>query len=161
MNLLLLKQISIISLFAGAFLGLITAIPYLGFISFIIAFFGLSAFVLIYLKKNDLIGIISMQEGAQFGAIIGFVSFIAFLVILVPVCSVLGLIFKGYSLGLFRYFFASVGYFVLFIFLGIFVAFISALMNGFTGAVTVYVEQMITGMNKENAQNNSIDFQIK
>ena len=78
MNLLLLKQLSILSAFAGAILGLVTVIPYLSLLSFLILIFCLSAFILTYLKQNDLIGIISIREGCIFGAVIGFVSFIAF-----------------------------------------------------------------------------------
>ena len=61
MNLLLLKQISILSAIAGAMLGLITVVPYLSFLSFMILILCLSAFVLAYLKQNDLIGIISIR----------------------------------------------------------------------------------------------------
>ena len=78
MNLLLLKQLSILSIFAGVILGLVTIIPYVSAISFFILIFLLSAFLLTYLKQNDLIGIISIKEGCIFGAVIGFVSFIAF-----------------------------------------------------------------------------------
>ena len=82
MNLLLLKQISLISIFAGAILGFITIVPYLSFLSFMLLIICLSAFVIVYLKQNDLIGIISVREGCIFGALVGFVSFIAFLFVL-------------------------------------------------------------------------------
>ena len=81
MNLLLLKQLSILSAFAGAILGFITIIPYVSFISFMLLILCLSAFVLAYLKQNELIGIISVREGCIFGAVIGFVSFLAFAVV--------------------------------------------------------------------------------
>ena len=81
MNLLLLKQLSILSAFAGIILGLITIVPYVSFLSFMILILCLSAFVLAYLKQNELIGIISVREGCIFGAVIGFVSFIAFSVV--------------------------------------------------------------------------------
>ncbi len=66
MNLLLLKQLSILSAFAGAILGAITIIPYISLLTFLIAVTCLSAFVLAYLKQNDLIGIISIKEGCIF-----------------------------------------------------------------------------------------------
>ena len=84
MNLLLLKQLAILSAFAGAILGFVTVIPYISMISFLVLILCLSAFVLAYLKQNDLIGIISIREGCIFGAVIGFVSFIAFSIIFNP-----------------------------------------------------------------------------
>ena len=62
MNLLLLKQLSILSAFAGVILGLITIVPYISFLSFMILILCLSAFVLAYLKQNELIGI-NLQSG--------------------------------------------------------------------------------------------------
>ena len=38
MNLILLKQISVLSALTGAILGVITLIPYVGYVSFLIAF---------------------------------------------------------------------------------------------------------------------------
>ena len=48
MNLLLLKQLSILSAFAGVILGLVTIVPYVSFISFMILILCLSAFILAY-----------------------------------------------------------------------------------------------------------------
>ena len=53
MNLLLIKQLAIISAFAGIILGLITVIPYISLFSFIILISCISVFVLVYLKQND------------------------------------------------------------------------------------------------------------
>ncbi len=131
MNLIILKQLAILSAFAGIVLGLVTIIPYVSFISFMILLLFLSAFILVYLKQNDLIGIINIREGCIYGAVIGFVSFIAFSVVYTPV--LLMLLMAG----------------------------ISALFNGFTGLVTAWVYELITGQKKENDQNNSIDFEIK
>ena len=162
MNLILLKQLSILSALAGAALGLFTLIPYVGYISFLTAFVFLSAILICYMKKNDLIGIINMQEGAIFGAVIGAVSFSAFLIVLAPLASLLGIIIKGYPLGFFAYLFNNIGtFFLSTIPLAIFIVFISALLNGFTGMVTAWVFELITGLKKENNQNNSIDFEIK
>ena len=63
---------------AGAILGLVTIIPYVSLLSFLVLILFLSAFIIAYLKQNDLIGIISIREGCIFGAVIGFISFIAF-----------------------------------------------------------------------------------
>ena len=162
MNIIILKQLAILSLFAGVALGVLTLIPYIGFVSFMIAFVFLSAFLIVYFKRNNLIGIINLQEGAIFGAIIGAVSFCAFLIVLAPTASILGLIIPSYPLGFFRFLFNNVGsFFFSTIPLAVFAILLSSLFNGFTGLVTAWVYELITGEKKEINQNNSIDFEIK
>lgn len=160
MNLLLLKQISILSLFAGAILGLITVIPYVSLFSFLILVLFLSAFIIAYLKQNDLIGIISIREGCIFGAVIGFVSFIAFSITYTPISMLLGWIFPVYSQGFLRFFLTNFGSFIVLILLMILMGGISALFNGFTGLVTAWVYELISGVKKEANENNTIDFEI-
>ena len=161
MNLLLLKQLSILSAFAGAILGFITIIPYVSFISFMLLILCLSAFVLAYLKQNELIGIISVREGCIFGAVIGFVSFLAFAVVFTPISMLLGWLIPSYTQGFMRFFLGSFGSFIVMIFLIIFMGGISALFNEFSGLVTAYVYELITGIKKENNQNSSVDFEIR
>ena len=162
MNLLLLKQISIISAFAGAVLGLISIVPYVSFITFMTAVLFLSALVLVYLKQNDLIGIISIREGCIFGAIIGFVSFLAFAVAYTPISMFIGWLIPSYSQGFMRFFLTGgFGSLVVMFLLIIFMAGISALFNGFTGLVTAYLYEVITGIKKDQVQEQSIDFEIK
>ena len=159
MNLLLLKQLSILSAFAGVILGLITIVPYVSFVSFMIL--CLSAFVLVYLKQNELIGIISIKEGCIFGAVIGFVSFIAFSVVYAPISMLLGWLIPSYTQGFLRFFLGSFGSVIVMLLLMILMAGISALFNGFAGLVTAYAYELITGVKKENNENTSVDFEIK
>ncbi len=161
MNLIILKQLAILSVFAGIALGLITIIPYISFISFMILLLFLSAFIIVYLKQNDLIGIINIREGCIYGAVIGFVSFIAFSVVYTPVSMLLGWLIPSYTQGFLRFFLNSFGSLIVMFLLMILMAGISALFNGFTGLVTAWVYELITGEKKENNQNNSIDFEIK
>lgn len=161
MNLIILKQLAILSFLAGAFLGLITIIPYVSFISFMILLLFLSAFILVYLKQNDLIGIINVREGCIYGAVIGFVSFIAFSVVYAPFSMLIGWLVPTYTQGFLRFFLNSFGSVIVMILLMILMAGISALFNGFTGLVTAWGFELITGEKKENNQNNSIDFEIK
>ena len=161
MNLLLLKQLSILSAFAGAILGFITIIPYVSFISFMLLILCLSAFVLAYLKQNELIGIISVREGCIFGAVIGFVSFLAFAVVFTPISLLLGWLIPSYTQGFMRFFLGSFGSFIVMIFLIIFMGGISALFNAFSGLVTAYVYELITGVKKENNKNSSLYFEIR
>ena len=161
MNLLLLKQLAILSAFAGAILGFITIIPYISALSFSILIFFLSAFILVYLKQNDLIGIISVREGCIFGAVIGFISFIAFSIVYSPISMLLGWLIPAYTQGFLRFFMTSFGSVVVMILLMILMAGISALFNGFTGLVTAWVYELITGMKKEANENNTVDFTIE
>ena len=161
MNLLLLKQLAILSAFAGAILGFVTVIPYVSALSFSILIFFLSAFILAYLKQNDLIGIISVREGCIFGAVIGFISFIAFSIIYSPISMLLGWLIPAYTQGFLRFFMTSFGSVVVMILLMILMAGISALFNGFTGLVTAYVYEVITGVKKEADENNTVDFTIE
>lgn len=162
MNLLLLKQLSILSAFAGAILGLVTIIPYVSLFSFLLLLTCLSVFIIVYLKQNDLIGVVSVKEGCIFGAVIGFVSFVAFSVVYTPLSMILGWLIPSYTQGFMR-FFLSGGFisFIVMILLIIFMAGLSALFNGFSGLVTAYVYELITGMKKEADANNTIDFEIK
>ena len=161
MNLLLLKQLSRLSGFAGVIRGLVTIVPYISLFSFLILITCLSAFVLVYLKQNELIGLISVREGCIFGAVIGFVSFIAFSVVYAPISMLLGWLFTSYTQGFLRFFMTSFGSVVVMILLMILMAGISAMFNGFTGLVTVYVYELITGIKKNPDENTSVDFEIK
>ena len=162
MNFLLLKQLSILSAIAGVIFGLITVIPYVSFFSFLILITCLSAFVLAYLKQNDLIGIISVREGCIFGAVIGFVSFLTFSAIFAPISMLLGWLIPSYTQGFLRFFIsAGFGSFIVMLLLIVLMAGISALFNGFAGLVTAYVYELITGMKKDAEENNTIDFRIE
>ena len=161
MNLLLLKQLAILSAFAGAILGFITIIPYVSALSFSILIFFLSAFVLVYLKQNDLIGIISIREGCTSGAVIGFVSFLAFSVVYAPISMLIGWLVPAYTQGFLRFFMTSFGSVVVMILLMLLMAGISALFNGFSGLVTAWVYELISGIKKEADENNTVDFTIE
>lgn len=162
MNILLLKQLSILSAFAGAILGLITIIPYISALSFFVLILFLSAFIIVYMKQNDLIGIINIREGCIFGAVIGFVSFLAFSIVYAPLSMIIGALIPSYTQGFLRYFLTG-GFLsaVVMIMLIVFMAGLSALFNGFAGLVTAYIYELVTGIKKGANENTSIDFEIK
>lgn len=162
MNLLLLKQLSILSAIAGVIFGLVTVIPYISFFSFLILITCLSAFILAYLKQNDLIGIISIREGCIFGAVIGFVSFLTFSVAFAPISMLLGWLIPSYTQGFLRFFIsAGFGSFIVMLLLIVLMAGISALFNAFAGLVTAYVYELISGIKKDADENNTVDFRIE
>lgn len=158
MNPILLKQTSILSAILGGILGVLTLIPFVRNFSFMILILCISAVIIVYMKKNDLIGIIDVKEGAIFGAVIGFVSFVAFSIVFIPLVSIVGLIFKGYYTFGILYMLKVSGFFVL-VMLVLFLACLSALMNAFAGLTTAYVYEILSGLKKESNEN--IDFEIK
>ena len=158
MNALLVKQTAILSAILGGILGLLTLIPFVRNFSFMLLILCVSAVILVYMKKKDLIGVIDLKEGAVLGGIIGFVSFIAFSVVFVPLVTIVGLIFtKYYTFGI-KYLMQASGFFVLVMIL-LFLALLSALMNAFAGLTTAYAYEILSGMKKE--QNENVDFEIK
>lgn len=160
MNLLLVKQTAILSAILGGILGILTLIPFINGFSFLLLVSGISAVVIIYMKRNNLIGIIDVKEGAILGAIIGFISFVAFSIVFVPLVALVGLIFKNYYTYGVTYLLRASGFFVLII-LVVFLGLLSALMNSFTGLVTAYIYELLTGIKKEDKQEENIDFEIK
>lgn len=160
MNPLLVKQTSILSAILGAILGVLTVIPFVRNFSFLILILCISAVVMVYMKKNDLLGILDVKEGALLGAIIGFVSFIAFSIVFIPLVAIIGLIFKGYYTFGINLLLRTSGFFVL-VMLVIFMAILSALMNSFAGLVTAYMYEVLSGVKKEEKQEENIDFEIK
>ncbi len=160
MNQLVVKQTAILSSILGGILGLLTLIPFVRNFSFMLLILCISAVVIVYMKKNDLIGIIDVKEGAILGAIIGFISFIAFSIVFVPLVALVGLIFKGYYTFGITYMLKVSGFFVL-VMLVVFLAILSALMNAFAGLVTAYIYEILSGVKKVEKENENIDFEIK
>lgn len=160
MNPLLIKQTALLSTILGGILGVLTLIPFVRNFSFLLLILCISAVVIVYMKKNDLIGIIDIREGAILGAIIGFVSFIAFSIVFVPLVAIVGLIFKGYYTFGITYLLRASGFFVL-IMLVVFLGLLSALMNAFSGLVTAYIYEILSGIKKSDREEENVDFEIK
>lgn len=164
MNPLIVKQTAILSAILGGILGVLTLIPFVRDFSFMLLILGISAVIIVYMKKNDLIGIIDVREGATLGAIIGFVSFIAFSIIFMPLVMLVSAFLSLFHVHYNTYginIFIQTGFFVL-VLLIIFIGLLSALMNAFAGLVTAYVYEVLTGIRKEDIEKEeAIDFEIK
>ncbi|MCD8378307.1 MAG: hypothetical protein LUB59_05920, partial [Candidatus Gastranaerophilales bacterium] len=152
---LLLKQISVFSLLIGVIAGLVTPIPFIGTIVFTLYFIALSAGIIVYLKKNNILGDLTIKEGGIIGAVIGFSSFIAFSCVFVPLSVLISFLFNSWAGAVIRTCFSSGATFVVLLFLMFFVAILCALMNCFSGAVTVYVYEVLAGLKRDedNFQN--------
>lgn len=157
MNLLLLKQVSILSAIFGVGLAVLALIPYINLFVVTILMVFLSAVILVFMKQKNKIGIFDLREGSVFGALIGFVSFIAFSIIYTPLDMLLGLL--PFRTSILTLFFNSFGSFVVLVMLIIFIALLSALMNAFSGLCTSYIYEVISGFKKE--ENENIEFEIK
>ena len=146
MNILLIKQISILSAVLGGLLGLITLIPYIGVLSFLICIFAAGSLILYYMQKIELIGELDTKAWSIYGALSGFVSFIGFSITFIPLATIIGMIFKtSYYLGISIMF--RVGFFITILMI-LFVAILSALMNGFGAMTTSYVLNFCQQNNK-------------
>ena len=152
---LLLKQMGMLSSVLGLVLGVITIIPFICNFSFFALIVLTAPIILVYMKKLDMIGILDIRQGAMYGAIIGFISFVAFSVSFVPLATIIGFIYKGsYYLGVSLLF--RTGFFVL-IMMVFFVALLAALMNAFSGLVTIYVYNQLEQKPEESKTDINIE----
>lgn len=152
---LLLKQMGMLSSVLGLVLGVITIIPFICNFSFFALIVLSAPIILVYMKKLDMIGILDIRQGAMYGAIIGFISFVAFSVSFVPLATIIGFIYKGsYYLGVSLLF--RSGFFVL-IMMVFFVALLAALMNAFSGLVTIYVYNQLEQKPEESKTDINIE----
>ena len=166
MNLLLLKQLSILGAFVGGIFGLFALFTPLTLFMIILSFGLPAVIILVYMKNNNLIGIMNTRDGAIWGAVIGVVTFIAQFVVFAPLSILVSVLFslfakQTYVAGFLRMIPFDFGSIFVLVMCVLFLSGISALFNGFFGAVTAYVYEMITGIKKGNDENTSIDFEIK
>lgn len=146
MNILFVKQISLLSLIFGAVLGLITLIPYIGLLSFLICTFAAGSLVIYYMQKIELLGEFDTKAWTIYGAISGFVCFIGFCISFVPLAALIGLFAKtSFYLGISIMF--RLG-FLLTVVLSFFMAALAGLMNGFGAMTTSYVLELLKNSNR-------------
>ncbi len=137
MNITTIKPLIILSAISGAILGILTLIPYLGQIAFLITMCFISVPIIILMQKLELIDIKSNKQSILTGAIIGFMSFLTFCAIYLPTVYILGRTFNLYSLyGVSL--FLNVGSFGIITLLVLFMAILSATINAFVGFLTYY-----------------------
>ncbi len=137
MNKKILKQLCLLSLLLGGILGVFTVIPFIGTFAFWILLCFVSTMIILFMIKKELLVINSVKESAVIGSFIGFVSFIGFAIIYVPIVIALAKLFLiypnyGVSMALSN---ASFGLVVVFV---VFMAVLSATLNAFSGFLTYY-----------------------
>lgn len=134
-DLILVKQISILSAFFGAIAGILTVIPYIGGISFTFELCFVAPLVIWLLLKYKCIVKDSINDGIIIGAISGFVSFLAFCALYVPI-SVILVKFFSYSASYGTAFIFKYSNLFLLTVVSVFMAVLSATINAFTGLLT-------------------------
>ncbi|MBP3924303.1 hypothetical protein J6E39_03580 [bacterium] len=149
MNKLSIKQLSTLSAILGVLLGVLTLIPFVGQLAFIILMCFAAVIVIWFMLKVELIEIKTNKQSIVAGAIVGFISFIAFCVMYLPLVYVLSRVFNLYSwYGVSV--FLSVGSFGIIILLVLFMALLSAVINAFTGFLTYYGLEFLKNIDNEN-----------
>lgn len=137
MNVILLKQMSILAAIIGAALGVVTVIPYIGLISFLICMTCVSVIVMVYMKKLDLIGVLEPRESAAYGAVIGALSFAGFLVTFIPLAAIVGF-FNRMSYYGSIFLLVKNGFFILLLIL-LMITIIPALFNSFSAMSATFL----------------------
>lgn len=147
-NFILLKQIAILSAFFGAVLGAITLIPYLGVISFVFLISLIAPLVIWLLVKYNCLSLSSPKDSVIVGAIAGFVAYLGFSIIYVPISVLLMKVFHlaanvgvGFMLGNATFF--------LLVVISLFMGVLGATINAFTGFLTFYVLDFINSIEKK------------
>lgn len=147
-NFILLRQISVLSVFFGAVLGFITLIPFVNSISFIFLITCMAPLVIYLLIKYNCLTLTSIKESIVIGAIAGFVAFLSFSAIYIPISILLIKVVKyvpNYGLALL---FNNSGFFILLV-VSLFMGVLSATVNAFTGFITFSVLELISSIGKK------------
>lgn len=147
-NYILLRQISVLSIFFGALLGAVTLIPYVGTLSFIFLICFISPIVIWLLIKYNCLSLSSIKDSVIVGAISGFVSYLGFSIIYVPISVILMKLFHiaaNYGVGLML---ENANFFILVV-ISLFMGVLSATVNAFTGFLTFYILELISEHNNK------------
>ena len=143
---MLIKPSLTIGAVLGAILGAILLIPFINGFSCFILFTAIGAGIVVYLKKNSYIGILTPQDGAFIGAISGFISLTTASLIFLPGSYIISLFSSpvskaGASIAS-SILVASYSIFVM-IMIVFFMALLSALFNAFSGLIAAYIFERI------------------
>ena len=149
-NLDFLKRISVLSIIVGLIVGLVSNIPFIGNLIFILYFLALSAGMIVYLKRINVLGDITVKEGGVIGAIIGATSFAGFCVSYLPIRIIIGFISGNFISSIITNGFSNFAMFFTLVFLIFLMGLLCALMNCFSGGVTAYIYTLLEEYKKEN-----------
>lgn len=146
MNISLFRLIAIMSGFIGLVCGFLSLLPYLDGIAFFVLICFAAVIVMGLLMKSTILRIESTAEGITIGAIIGFISYIAFSIIYLPLIIISARVFHyspNYSIAIFA---SHANLFILLV-ISVFIAIVSATINAFTGFLVYYITELFKNMN--------------
>ena len=138
MNKSIVKIMMLLSIFLGIVSGLLTIVPYIGEIIFWLLITISAPVVVIFLTRVGLLEMASVRQSTVIGALIGFVSFLAFSMVYIPIVVMLAKFFN-YSPNLGVSMFLSNATFGLIILMSVFMGILSATINAFSGFVAYYL----------------------
>ncbi len=144
----LLKVILLMSTLLGLVIGLISPIPYIGGLAFLALLCFSAPIVLGVLLNIGVLKIDNISESAVLGGIVGFVSYLAFSVVYMPIVMILYKVFNHYvnygvTLAL-----TNANLFVI-VTVSIFMGILSASINAFSGFLTYYLAEVFKNMNNK------------
>ncbi len=160
MNKSILKIIMLLSVFLGIVGGLLTIVPFVGEFVFWILITAAAVVVILFMTKMKILEIATVRQSVVIGALIGFVSFLAFSVVYIPVVIVLAKLLN-YIPNPGVVMFLSHSSFGLTIMLSVFMGVLSATLNAFSGFLTYYLVEFNKSLNlKEQDKNNFEQYNI-
>ena len=144
----LLKVILLMSTLLGLVIGLLSPMPYIGGLAFFILLCFSAPIVLGMLLNIGVLKIDNISESAVLGGIVGFVSYLAFSVVYMPIVLILYKTFNyyvnyGVTLAL-----TNANLFVI-VTVSIFMGILSASINAFSGFLTYYLAEVFKNMNNK------------
>ena len=151
MSVELLKQISLFSIIIGLGVGLISHIPFIGSLVFVMYFLLIAGGLIIYFKRKNIIGAITVKEGGVLGAVIGMASMLGVYVSYTPILLIIALINPNYNplvANLILYGFMSPLNFFALIFLLFLGCLLCGLMNCFGGGAIAYVYEFLANLDQ-------------
>ena len=153
MNKAILKIIVLLSMFLGVVSGLLTIIPFIGEIIFWLLLTVSAVVVILFMTRMKLLDIKTTKQSVVVGAIIGFISFLAFSVVYIPAVIALAKFMNyisnpGVAMFLTH---SSLGILVM---LAIFMGVLSATLNSFSGFLTYYLVEFSKSLNSNQEVNN-------
>jgi hypothetical protein len=159
MNLIILKQATVLSLILGAIIALVALIGPLMIYAVLALAFACAPLVIIYMKKQRMLGILDTQQGATLSAAIGCAASAGFFMAFIPLVLIISLIFKDfYTYGI-PYFMNLASFWLLIVILAM-LAITLAATNAVVGMGVVALYNHF-GPRPEGADEGSIDIKVE
>lgn len=146
MNKSIVKIILLMSIFLGIVSGVLTICPFIGELIFWLLITVAAVVVILFMTRLRLIDIMTVRQSVVIGAIIGFVSFLAFSLVYIPAVIALAK-FANYISNPGVTIFLSHSSVGLLIMLAIFMGVLSATLNAFSGFLTFYLIEFSKSLN--------------